>query len=50
MQNLLVKNEKERNYMPTEKFKALIANYFDNRDVKNALMHYSETLLQRGDS
>lgn len=50
VQNLLIKNEKERNYMPTEKFKALIANYFDNREVKNALMHYGETLLQRGDS
>lgn len=50
MQNLLIKNEKEHNYMPTEKFKALIADYFDNREVKNALMHYAETLLQRGDS
>lgn len=49
-QNLLIKNEKERHYTPTEKFQALIANYFDNREVKNALMHYGETLLQRGDS
>ena len=50
LQNLLIKNEQERNYMPTERFKALIANYFANREVKNALMHYGETLLQRGDS
>lgn len=48
-QNLLIKNEKERHYMPTERFKALVAHYFDNREVKNALMHYGETLLERGD-
>lgn len=48
-QGLLLRNEIERNYVPSEKFKALIAHYFDDRDVKNALMHYGETLVQKGD-
>lgn len=47
-QGLLIKNEKERSFMPSEKFKALIAHYFDDRMVKNALMHYGEALLERG--
>lgn len=49
-QGLLLKNEIERNYVPTEKFKALIAHYFDDRTVKNALMHYGESLIEKGEN
>ena len=41
-EEILIKNTLERTYMPTDKLRGLIADYFDRRDVKNILMDFAE--------
>lgn len=41
-EDILIKNTLERTYMPTDKLRGLIADYFDRREVKNVLMNFAE--------
>lgn len=43
-EQLLICNALEKTYSPTDKFKALISNYFSRRDVKNALMKFGKEI------
>lgn len=41
-QGVLIKNILEKTYMPTDKLRGFIAEYFDRRDIKNILMDFAE--------
>jgi hypothetical protein len=40
-ENILMRNKLEKSFAPTDKFKALIADFFDRKDVKNILVDFA---------
>ncbi|MBK1812049.1 hypothetical protein JHL18_15610 [Clostridium sp. YIM B02505] len=41
-ESILFQNKQERSFAPTDKFKALIADFFDRKDVKNILVDFAK--------
>jgi hypothetical protein len=41
-ENILLQNKQERSFAPTDKFKALVADFFDRKDVKNILVDFAK--------